>query len=91
MLEELQNNNNNAPDSNHYRRLLEGMAVAVATKGYAETTIADIVREASVSFNQMVIGLRQKKALETFVPEGTRQEVEASGGAVVCELEADSG
>lgn len=39
------------------------------------------VREASVSFNQMVIGLRQKKALETFVPEGTRQEVEASGGA----------
>lgn len=36
-------------DSNHYRRLLEGMAQAVATKGYAETTIADIVREASVS------------------------------------------
>jgi adenylate cyclase len=39
------------------------------------------VRDASLSFNQMVIGLRQKKALETFVPEGTRQEVEASGGA----------
>jgi class 3 adenylate cyclase len=39
------------------------------------------VRAASVAFNQMVIGLRQKKALETFVPEGTRQEVEASGGA----------
>ena len=39
------------------------------------------VRAASVSFNQMVVGLRQKKALETFVPEGTRQEVEASGGA----------
>ena len=39
------------------------------------------VKEASLSFNQMVIGLRQKKALETFVPEGTRQEVEASGGA----------
>jgi AcrR family transcriptional regulator len=30
-------------------RLLEGMAHAVAAKGYAETTIADIVREASVS------------------------------------------
>ena len=33
----------------HRGRLLEGMAVAVAQKGYAETTIADIVREASVS------------------------------------------
>jgi AcrR family transcriptional regulator len=33
----------------HRRRLLEGMAHAVAAKGYAETTIADIVREASVS------------------------------------------
>ena len=30
-------------------RLLQGMARAVAGKGYAETTIADIVREASVS------------------------------------------
>jgi len=30
-------------------RLLEGMAHAVAAKGYAETTIADIVREAGVS------------------------------------------
>jgi AcrR family transcriptional regulator len=33
----------------HRSRLLEGMAVAVARKGYADTTIADIVREASVS------------------------------------------
>lgn len=33
----------------HRGRLLEGMAHAVARKGYAETTIADIVREASVS------------------------------------------
>ncbi|MDR6890442.1 AcrR family transcriptional regulator [Variovorax sp. 3319] len=33
----------------HYSRLLEGMARAVAAKGYAETTIADIVREAAVS------------------------------------------
>lgn len=33
----------------HRHRLLEGMAHAVAAKGYAETTIADIVREASVS------------------------------------------
>lgn len=30
-------------------RLLEGMANAVAAKGYADTTIADIVREAAVS------------------------------------------
>ena len=30
-------------------RLLQGMARAVADKGYAETTIADIVREASAS------------------------------------------
>ncbi|MDH6594735.1 AcrR family transcriptional regulator [Variovorax sp. TBS-050B] len=33
----------------HYGRLLDGMARAVAAKGYADTTIADIVREAAVS------------------------------------------
>lgn len=33
----------------HRRRLLEGMGSAVATKGYAAVTIADIVREAGVS------------------------------------------
>jgi AcrR family transcriptional regulator len=33
----------------HRSRLLEGMAIAVAQKGYADATIADIVREASVS------------------------------------------
>lgn len=33
----------------HRARLLNGMARCVADKGYAETTIADIVREASVS------------------------------------------
>jgi AcrR family transcriptional regulator len=33
----------------HRGRLLEGMARAVANKGYAATTIADIVREAGVS------------------------------------------
>lgn len=33
----------------HRSRLLEGMAVAMAQKGYGDTTIADIVREASVS------------------------------------------
>ncbi|HJV75785.1 MAG TPA: helix-turn-helix domain-containing protein [Noviherbaspirillum sp.] len=41
------------PDSTlqdtHRHRLLEGMAQAVAVKGYADTTIADIVREAAVS------------------------------------------
>lgn len=35
--------------TSHRSRLLEGMAHAVAAKGYAETTIADIVREAAVS------------------------------------------
>ena len=39
-----------APGAHQHRsRLLEGMARAVAAKGYADTTIADIVREASVS------------------------------------------
>ena len=33
----------------HRRRLLEGMAKAVAAHGYGDTTIGDIVREASVS------------------------------------------
>ncbi len=35
--------------SGHRQRLLEGMAQSVALKGYAATTIADIVREAGVS------------------------------------------
>ena len=33
----------------HHSRLLEGMAKALAAKGYANITIADIVREAAVS------------------------------------------
>jgi AcrR family transcriptional regulator len=33
----------------HRSRLLEGMARAVSARGYADTTIADIVREAGVS------------------------------------------
>ncbi len=37
------------PVSEHHRRLLQGMAQSVAVKGYADTTIADIVREAGVS------------------------------------------
>jgi len=35
--------------SDHCSRLLEGMARAVAGKGYVATTIADVVREAGVS------------------------------------------
>lgn len=35
--------------SQHRHRLLEGLAQAVAEKGYADVTIADIVREAGVS------------------------------------------
>jgi len=38
-----------APVHEHRSRLLEGMAHAVAAKGYGDTTIADIVREAAVS------------------------------------------
>lgn len=38
-----------APSAEHRVRLLEGMAHAVAAKGYADTTITDIVREAAVS------------------------------------------
>lgn len=37
------------PTAEYRHRLLEGLAQAVAAKGYAETTIADIVREAGVS------------------------------------------
>ena len=37
------------PDNDHARRLLDGMARAVAAKGYGDATIADIVREAGVS------------------------------------------
>ncbi|MDP2818601.1 MAG: TetR/AcrR family transcriptional regulator [Polaromonas sp.] len=39
-----------AAPANPYRsRLIEGMAHSVAAKGYADTTVADIVREAGVS------------------------------------------
>lgn len=38
-----------AAHAEHRQRLLGGMALAVAARGYADTTIADIVREASVS------------------------------------------
>lgn len=37
------------PGAEHRSRLLDGMARAVGAKGYADTTIADIVREAGVS------------------------------------------
>jgi AcrR family transcriptional regulator len=37
------------PVSAHRSRLIEGMAHSVAAKGYADTTVADIVREAGVS------------------------------------------
>lgn len=40
---------NGSRSSEHRRRLLEGLARSVAGKGYADTTIADIVREAGVS------------------------------------------
>ena len=35
--------------TDHRSRLLQGLAQSVAAKGYADTTIADIVREAGVS------------------------------------------
>ena len=38
-----------SPVTDHRTRLLQGLAQSVATKGYADTTIADIVREAGVS------------------------------------------
>jgi len=38
-----------ATPTEHRARLLEGMAQCVAAQGYADTTIADIVREAGVS------------------------------------------
>ena len=37
------------PSADHRRRLLDAMAHAVARKGYAETTIADLAAEAKVS------------------------------------------
>ena len=49
MTQALHDNGTDFDVASHYHRLLEGMARAVAAKGYAETTIADIVREAAVS------------------------------------------
>jgi AcrR family transcriptional regulator len=37
------------PDTSHRRRLLDAMAEAVADKGYADTTIADLAARARVS------------------------------------------
>lgn len=49
MLEKTAANDAGTAPSEHYQRLLQGMAQAVHAKGYADTTIADIVREAAVS------------------------------------------
>ena len=48
----------------------------------AESKLSNIteINEAGLSFNQMIIGLRQKKILEHFVPEGTRREIEELQG-----------
>ena len=40
---------NHSDPAQHRTRLLEGIAQAVGDRGYADTTIADIVREAGVS------------------------------------------
>lgn len=45
----LENYTANGTNTMHRHRLLEGMAQAVAARGYADTTISDIVREAAVS------------------------------------------
>ena len=46
----MRHNSATQPDEDDYRqRLLDGMAAAIIEKGYAETTIADIVRHARVS------------------------------------------
>lgn len=37
------------PDDGHRQRLIDGMASAIVERGYAESTIADIVRHAHVS------------------------------------------
>ncbi|MBP6894787.1 MAG: TetR/AcrR family transcriptional regulator [Gammaproteobacteria bacterium] len=39
----------NLTETGHRERLLQGMARALAARGYAQTSIADIVREAAVS------------------------------------------
>ena len=64
---------------------LSDAMIAVGEGGLEQISESEIssiqeVREASLSFNQMVIGLRQKKELENFVPEGTRQEIEELQG-----------
>lgn len=45
----MQSDSNPPENQAHRQRLLEGMARSVAAKGYAATTVADIVREAEVS------------------------------------------
>lgn len=47
-----------------------------------ESKISSIteIKAAALSFNQMVVGLQQKKILEHFVPEGTRKEIEQLQG-----------
>jgi AcrR family transcriptional regulator len=48
-------------DSNHRKRLLDGMAAMAASKGVAATTIADIVREAGVSKRTFYEHFRSKE------------------------------
>ena len=80
----------------HRSRLLEGMAIAVARKGYADTTIADVVGEASVSRRTFyehfatkadcLIALYEAashnalKVLRDAVPPGKDWELQVEGG-----------
>jgi AcrR family transcriptional regulator len=49
-------------DRRHHRRLLEGMAACVAQRGFAATTIADVVRAARVSKSTFYAHFADKEA-----------------------------
>lgn len=71
--------------SGHRRRLLQGMARSVAAKGYAETTLADIVREANVSRRTFYEHFRDKpdclialyEAANRTALQGVRQAIDS--------------
>lgn len=75
--------NQRGPSGDYRRRLMEGMSAAVAERGYADTTIADIVRHARVSRRTFYEQFASKEAcLLALYVAASERVIRAIGAAV---------
>jgi AcrR family transcriptional regulator len=73
------------------RRLMEGMAMAVAQRGYADTTIADIVRHARVSRRTFYEQFASKEAcLLALYAAASERVIRAIGEAVATSADRET-